>query len=260
MTACSCEPSAAARSAAARSAIRACAADGVRLGARRGFLEGGEVVGGQGTDELVLAERLEMPRRGEMPVAAVTLGQRRVRDLADERLDEAVLAAFRRPRVDLLDEDLAPDETAQSRLELGRVGCGDGRQPGRGEALAEDGRVLEEGPIGRVERVEACGDERVQGLRDGKLGQVADGDVPPVALGEPFVGDEHPDGLDRVQGDPVRAPDDRLGGAGPGVRDESVEQLARRHRRAADRGGARRSSAGRRPRPGDARGAPGGPG
>ena len=106
-------------------------ADGVRLGARRGFLECGEIVGGQRADQLVLAERLEMACRGEMPVAAVALGQGRIRDLADERLDEAVLAALGRPLVDLLDEDLAPDETAQARLEIGRVGRGDGRQAGR---------------------------------------------------------------------------------------------------------------------------------
>ncbi len=68
--------------------------DRVRFGARRGRLERGQVVGRERADELVLAERLEEPGGGQVTLPAVALGERRVRDLADERLDEAVLAPF----------------------------------------------------------------------------------------------------------------------------------------------------------------------
>ena len=185
-------------------------------------------MGRERADKLVLAERLEMACRGEVAVATVALGQSRVGDLADERLDEAVLASFGRPRIDLLDEDLAPDETAQPRLEIGRIGRGDGSQTGRREALAEHRGVLQEGPIGRVEGIETRRDERVERLRDGQLGQVADGHVRSVAFGQAVVGDQHPDRLDGIQGDAVCPSDDRLGGLSREPGHEPAEQLADR--------------------------------
>ena len=76
---------------------------------RRGAV-GREVVRGERAGQLVLAERLEEAGRGEVAAASVAPRQRPVRDLADERLDERVLAAFGRPRVDVVDEQLATDE------------------------------------------------------------------------------------------------------------------------------------------------------
>ena len=55
---------------------------------------GGQVVAGQGAGQLVGLERLEEPCRGQVADLAVALGQRVVGDLADERLDERVLATL----------------------------------------------------------------------------------------------------------------------------------------------------------------------
>ena len=80
-------------------------------------LVGRDVVRGQRAGQLVVAERLEVARRGEVAGPPLALGQRAVGDLADERLDEAVLAALGAARVGLDVEQLAPDEAAEARLE-----------------------------------------------------------------------------------------------------------------------------------------------
>ena len=105
---------------------------------------------GERAGQLVATERLEEARRGEVLGLAVGLGERAVRDLADERLDERVLAALRAARVRRgWDEQLAPDERPQARLELGLGDARDRGEGGRREALAEDGRIVDEGPVGR---------------------------------------------------------------------------------------------------------------
>ena len=122
----------------------------IGLGARVGRLAGREVVAGQRAGQLVVAERLVVARRGEVPRAPVAPRERAVGDLADERLDEPVLAALRRARIALDVEQLAPDEVAQARLELvGATPLDRGQRIG-GEDLAEDGRVLEEAAIRRA--------------------------------------------------------------------------------------------------------------
>ena len=52
-------------------------------------------------------------------------------------------------------EDLAPDERPEARLEVGRRRPLTAAEPGEREALAEDGRVGDEGPIVRRQAVEA---------------------------------------------------------------------------------------------------------
>ena len=94
--------------------------DRVRLGALGRRLVGGEVVRGEGAGQLVVAERLEVAGGRKVPGPPLALGQRAVGDLADQRLDEAVLAALGRARVGLDLEELAPDEGPEPRLELGR--------------------------------------------------------------------------------------------------------------------------------------------
>ncbi len=111
---------------------------------------------GQDAGELGVADRLVDPRDGEVPSAPVSPRQRRVRDLADERLDESILAALRRARVGLELEELAADEIAQTELDL-RLGLGSTahRSQDRGhERLAEDRGVLDEHAVGRLEGVE----------------------------------------------------------------------------------------------------------
>ena len=60
--------------------------------------------------QLVVADRLDEARRGQVAGPTVAPGQRAVGDLADERLDEGVLAALRRAGVGLDLEQLPPDE------------------------------------------------------------------------------------------------------------------------------------------------------
>ena len=69
----------------------------------------------EGARQLVVTEALEEARRREVPLAAIAAGKAGVGDLTDERLHEAVLAAFweRGRRVQL--EDLAPDQVAKAR-------------------------------------------------------------------------------------------------------------------------------------------------
>ena len=66
----------------------------LRTGRRREI--GVPVVGRQDPGQLVAVERLEVARGGKVPRPSILLGQGLVGDLADEPLDEDVLAAFRR--------------------------------------------------------------------------------------------------------------------------------------------------------------------
>ena len=120
--------------------------EGVCLRPVRCVALGRQVVAGQGAGQLLAAEGLEVARGSQVANLAIALGQRVVGDLADECLDEGVLAALGRAGVDLLDEQLAPDEGAQARLEGRLVDAGDGRQGRRAEALAEHGGVGDDGP------------------------------------------------------------------------------------------------------------------
>ena len=71
--------------------------NGHRLGFRafRRRLVRGQIVRRQRAGQLVVAERLEVARGREMPGAPFAAREGSVGDLADERLDEAVLAALR---------------------------------------------------------------------------------------------------------------------------------------------------------------------
>ena len=90
---------------------------------------GGHVVGRERARELVVAEPLEVAGRREVPRPPVAEAERRVGDLPDEGLDERVLAALGRPRVDLDVDQVAPDELREARLQLRGRGR---RRPRRG--------------------------------------------------------------------------------------------------------------------------------
>ena len=79
----------------------------------------GEIVAGERPGQLVRAEGLEEPRRREVADLAVGLREGVVRDLADERLDERVLAPLRAPRVRVERQELAVDKASHARLEGG---------------------------------------------------------------------------------------------------------------------------------------------
>ena len=110
---------------------------------------GREVVPREGSRELVGPEALEEAGGGEMAGLAVAPRERVVGDLANERLDESVLAALRRAGVGLEGKELAPDEGAEARFELDPVDSRYRCEPGEGEGLAEDGGIAEEGSVVR---------------------------------------------------------------------------------------------------------------
>ena len=92
--------------------------------------------------------RSSAPRRGGG--LAVLLRQRVVGDLADERLDERVLAALGRARVDRRGEELAPDERPRAAARASARGTPEtAARPADREALAEHRGVLDERPVGR---------------------------------------------------------------------------------------------------------------
>ena len=105
-----------------------------------------------------------------MPRPAVARGERAVGDLADERLDERVLAALGRARVADPEQDVAPDERAQARLR----GLGSGSPADRGQRTAvklwpRTAASWSSARSAGLERIEARGDERVERLRHGQL-------------------------------------------------------------------------------------------
>ena len=148
-SACSCEPRAIARSAAAASAIRAWRAERVGLARLARVLVGREVVAGERARELVGPERLEEPGGGEVAGLAVAPGERVVGDLADERLDERVLAALRAARVGARVSSSRRTSARSRGSSSASCEPGHGGQPGEGEALAEDRGVGDERAVGR---------------------------------------------------------------------------------------------------------------
>ena len=185
-----------------------------------------QIVRRKRTGQLVLAQRLEEPGRSQVARPTVAPGEGAVRDLADERLDERHLAALGRPRVDVLDEQFPPRERPAQLLHLGSVLPARGREPVDREALAEDGRILDQAPFRCRQRVEASRDQGVQRLRHGQVRQVARRDVAAVGRRQSALGDQHPDRLDRVQRDAVGAFGDRSKRRIGKTRNELGEQLA----------------------------------
>lgn len=119
----------------------------------------GQVVGRESPRQLLVDQGLEVARRREVPGLAVAPGERRVRHLADERLDEGELAALDRSRVRVAHEQLPPDEPGQPALHLGGIERRDRGKAVDGEGVPEDGGGLEQGAVGGLEGVEAGRDE-----------------------------------------------------------------------------------------------------
>jgi len=91
--------------------------------------------------------------------------------------------------------------------------------------------VSHEAAVGRVQFVEARGDERGQRLGDGQVRQVVDGSIDPVLEHQAPLRQEHAHGLHGVQRDPVGPGHDRVTRDGGQPGDESAQQFAHRLRR-----------------------------
>ncbi len=91
------------------------AGQGVGLGPLGRVGVGGEVVTGEGAGQLVRAQPLEVARGREVAGLPLAPGKRAVGDLADQRLDERVLAALGAPWIGVHHQHLAADEGPQVR-------------------------------------------------------------------------------------------------------------------------------------------------
>ena len=111
--------------------------EGIGLRSLGRILVGGEVVTGESTSEFLRTKRLEEPSSGKVADLAVPLGEGVVGDLADERLDEGVLAQLRRAGVGFQRQQLAAHEFPETRLQRRRFDARDRGETSDGEALAE---------------------------------------------------------------------------------------------------------------------------
>jgi hypothetical protein len=202
---------------------------GQRIGLRacgRGLVGQQVVVGDDGRD-LLAAGSLEVAHGGQVSGAPLGSGEGPVRHLLEEALDEGVLPALGRARVDIETQDLAPNEPGEAGRELGRIGPADRREAAGGERLTEDRGVPDERPIGRLERVQAGRDEPTQGVRDLEGCRVADEPVAASRIGdENALADQHAHRLHGVQGHALGAPRDACGQPVGDTGRQSGEQLA----------------------------------
>ena len=178
--------------------------------------------------QLVGRHSFEIASRGEVVRLPIALGQHAVRDLADQGLDECVLAPLGRARIGDVDEELAPDEVSQVRLELLFRIAGHGGKAREREALAEYGRDADEGPLCWIERVEPRGDQRLERLRHRERREVLRRDVAITLERKATLREERAHRLDGVERDPVGPPDDGAHGVLRQPGDEAGEQLAHR--------------------------------
>src|SRR5512133_1030984 len=99
---------------------------------------------------------------GEVTRAPLPSGECLVCDVADEVLQEAVLAVLRRARVGLQRDDLFAHERMEERVELRLFEAG---ESGARERLSEDRSVLQKPALLVRQTVEAGGDQRVKRFR-----------------------------------------------------------------------------------------------
>ena len=168
-------------------------------------------MGGENLGDLLLlsGERgLEMLGGCEVARFALPLGQRLVRDVADEVLQKAVLTALRRTRVRLDAQNLLSHEACQQRLDLA-IGARRQRRKCRvREGLAEHRAVLQQSPLLGGETVEPRRDQRVQRLGHLERLDLAGRRVDRAVLDEQAAVEQHPHRLDCVEGHALSARED----------------------------------------------------
>ena len=197
---------------------------------------------GDHLDDLVLVGAPALGQVGgdsEVLVLAVALGERLVRDGSDEVLQEAVLPSLGRARVGLERHNLLADERGEQLVDRVAVHPGQRCQRLPAERLADDGRVLQQAPLGLGEAVETGRDERVQGLWDIQRADGPDRTVTRALTNEEPAVDQHAHGLDGIEGHAFGALEDLLAHLGRQPRHEPGDQLGhgcRRQRLEVDRG------------------------
>jgi len=80
----------------------------------------------QDAGQLVVDQRLEIACRRQVPRASIAPGKRAVRDLLDQPLHEAILAALRGARIVVEHHQLALHQVPQMALDVVQRHAGDG--------------------------------------------------------------------------------------------------------------------------------------
>ena len=176
--------------------------------------------------QLVLGRRGgEMLGGREVARAPLPSGECLVRDVADEVLQEAVLAVLRRARVGLKRDDLLAHERMKQCVELRLAEPGECGERCARKRLSEHGSVLQQPALLRRQTVETGGDQRMQGFRHLECLDLADGSVDGAFLDERAAVEQHPHGLDGIERNTLRAGKDLIAQTLRQAGNEAAQQL-----------------------------------
>src|SRR5579859_6920285 len=149
-------------------------------------------------------------------------------DVADEVLQEAVLAVLGRARVGLKRDDFLANQGVEQRIEFCLRELGERGERGARERLPEYRSILEQPALRRRETIQAGGDQRMQRLWHLERLDCADRPVDGTLLDERAAVEQHPDRLDGVERDAFGAGEYLLAQRLRQARNEAGQQLLHR--------------------------------
>ena len=106
-----------------------------------------QVVSGDDPGQLRVVLAFQVLRYGEVPGAPGLPAEPAQGDIADQTLEESILASLHRPRVPYRLDQLSPAQRMQMHFDFGGVMSGENGQTGDVEGLAEHGGILDECPF-----------------------------------------------------------------------------------------------------------------
>ncbi len=165
-------------------------------------------VGGHDFDDFIVVcspFALQVGRDREVLLFSLPLREAFVGDRTNEVLQEPVLTALGRARVELHRDDLFAHEAVQELVESVHIEADELGQRAAPEGLAENRRLLEQTPLIGREAVEARSNEGVKCVGDLEGRDRTDRLVTQALSHEQATVDEHAHGLDGIQGNPFRA-------------------------------------------------------
>lgn len=143
-----------------------------------------------------------------MTVLAVSTREGRIGGGSQQSLEKVVLAALCGARVVVEGEDLFGDQGVEHALDFLLRLVAQRGDPGRHKRLTVDRGVLEHSALCRGQAVESRRRERVQRLGDVELAHIAGQHIARPLLREQPAVQQHADGLDGIQRNPLGAADD----------------------------------------------------
>ncbi len=170
-----------------------------------------QVVPGDDPGQLRVVLALQVLCHGEVPGAPGLPAEPTQGDIADQALEESILASLDRPRVTYWLDQLSPAQRMQKHFDFGGVLSGENRETGDVEGLSEHGGILDECPFFSTEPVETSADDGLEGFRDDQLGQVADDPIIPGFARQLPLSEQASQQLDCIEGDACGALHDGLG-------------------------------------------------